>query len=362
MVLKNISFIACLLMFVSSTLVQAVNRHSVYTQKPMDSEAYYFTPENYGFKADGKSDVTEALQQAIFQVKREKNFGILFIPEGEYRISKTIQVPSSVRLIGYGKKRPVIYLGKETAGFQEGQNYMLWFTGGIAPEGKEPSDAGAGTFYSAVSNIDFKIEKRNPAAIAIRSHFAQHGFISHCNIYIGDGKAGIYDVGNELEDVCFWGGDYGIISSRTSPGWPMMMVDTYFEGQRKAAVYTKEVGFAVVGMHVKKVPVVFEMAENVPDRLHVEASLWEQVSEAAVKMSVVGNTFSQLNMVNVSCRNVPVLVDFPTDGRRVEVKDKQYKVADYTYGLVYENMSATSSFREICEITASGHGDVGKCT
>lgn len=103
MVLKNISFIACLLMFVSSTLVQAVNRHSVYTQKPMDSEAYYFTPENYGFKADGKSDVTEALQQAIFQVKREKNFGILFIPEGEYRISKTIQVPSSVRLIGYGK-------------------------------------------------------------------------------------------------------------------------------------------------------------------------------------------------------------------------------------------------------------------
>lgn len=351
MVLKNISFIACLLMFVSSTLVQAVNRHSVYTQKPMDSEAYYFTPENYGFKADGKSDVTEALQQAIFQVKREKNFGILFIPEGEYRISKTIQVPSSVRLIGYGKKRPVIYLGKETAGFQEGQNYMLWFTGGIAPEGKEPSDAGAGTFYSVVSNIDFKIEKRNPAAIAIRSHFAQHGFISHCNIYIGDGKAGIYDVGNELEDVCFWGGDYGIISSRTSPGWPMMMVDTYFEGQRKAAVYTKEVGFAVVGMHVKKVPVVFEMAENVPDRLHVEASLWEQVSEAAVKMSVVGNTLSQLNMVNVSCRNVPVLVDFPTDGRRVEVKDKQYKVADYTYGLVYENMSATSSFREICEIT-----------
>lgn len=275
MVLRNVSLIVCLLMFVSSALVQAVNRHSVYSQGLMDPEAYYFTPENYGFKADGKSDVTEALQRAIFQVKQEKNFGILFIPEGEYRISKTIQVPSSVRLIGYGKKRPVIYLGKETAGFQEGQNYMLWFTGGIAPEGKEPSDAGAGTFYSAVSNVDFRIGDKNPAAIAIRSHFAQHGFISHCNIYIGGGKAGIYDVGNELEDVSFYGGEYGIISSRTSPGWPMMMVDTYFEGQRKAAVYTKEVGFAVVGMHVKKVPVVFEMAQNIPDRLYVEASLWE---------------------------------------------------------------------------------------
>ena len=78
---------------------------STYTQRPDDPEAFYFTPENYGFKADGKSDVTDALQEAINQVKREKNFGILFLPEGNYRISKTIQIPSSIRLIGYGKIR-----------------------------------------------------------------------------------------------------------------------------------------------------------------------------------------------------------------------------------------------------------------
>jgi len=45
----------------------------------------------------------------------------------------------------------------------------------------------------------------------------------------------------------------------------MMMVDTYFEGQRKAAVYSKEVGFAIVNMHVKNTPVAFEMAENLAD-------------------------------------------------------------------------------------------------
>ena len=224
---------------------------STYTQRPDDPEAFYFTPENYGFKADGKSDVTDALQEAINQVKREKNFGILFLPEGNYRISKTIQIPSSIRLIGYGKKRPVIYLGADTPGFQTTQNYMIWFTGGLAQEGRKPSDAGAGTFYSAVSNVDFRIDKGNPQAVAIRAHFAQHGFINHCDIRIGSGKAGMYDVGNELEDVRFYGGEYGIISSRTSPGWPMMMVDTYFEGQRKAAVYSKEVGFAIVNMHVK---------------------------------------------------------------------------------------------------------------
>lgn len=92
---------------------------STYTQRPDDPEAFYFTPENYGFKADGKSDVTDALQEAINQVKREKNFGILFLPEGNYRISKTIQIPSSIRLIGYGKKRPVIYLGADTPRFPD---------------------------------------------------------------------------------------------------------------------------------------------------------------------------------------------------------------------------------------------------
>ena len=322
---------------------------STYTQRPDDPEAFYFTPENYGFKADGKSDVTDALQEAINQVKREKNFGILFLPEGNYRISK-IQIPSSIRLIGYGKKRPVIYLGADTPGFQTTQNYMIWFTGGLAQEGRKPSDAGAGTFYSAVSNVDFRIDKGNPQAVAIRAHFAQHGFINHCDIRIGSGKAGMYDVGNELEDVRFYGGEYGIISSRTSPGWPMMMVDTYFEGQRKAAVYSKEVGFAIVNMHVKNTPVAFEMAENLADRLHVENSLWENISEAGVRVSVEGNTFSQLNLVNVDCRNVPVLVGYAQSGKKVAGKAKMYRVKEFTYGLVYQDLNDASSFREICEI------------
>lgn len=349
--IKTIKHLLILCWIIGSTSAAwAAGSNSVYTQRPDDPEAFYFTPENYNFKADGKSDVTVALQEAINQVKREKNFGILFLPEGSYRISKTIQIPSSVRLIGYGKKRPVIYLGANTPGYQATQNYMVWFTGGLAPEGREPSDANAGTFYSAVSNIDFRIEKGNPQAIAIRSHFAQHSFTNHCDIQIGEGKAGIYDVGNELEDMKFYGGEYGIISSRTSPGWPIMMVDTYFEGQKKAAVYSKEVGFAVVGMHVKNTPVVFEMANDLADRLHVENSLWENISDAGVQVSVVGNTFSQLNLVNVLCKNVPVLVDYVQSGKKVDVKEKQYRVGEFTYGLVYDDLNATSDFREICRI------------
>ena len=323
---------------------------SVYTERPDDPEAFYFTPENYGFKADGKQDVTEALQKAIFQVKREKNFGILFLPEGEYRISKTIQIPSSVRLIGYGKKRPVIYLAKDTPGFQE-QQYMVWFTGGIAPEGREPSDANAGTFYSALSNVDFRIDKGNPGAIAIRSHFAQHSFISHCDIHTGTGLAGIWDVGNEMEDVRFFDGQYGIISSRPSPGWPMMMVDTYFEGQSRAAILSKSVGFAIVGMHVKETPTAFEMAEGLEDRLHLEDVLLENVG-TGVKVSVTSNTFSQLNMTNVLCRNVPVLVTYAAGREPVKAPAKMYRVNDFTCGLVYDNMEAEPAFKQICDMEA----------
>ena len=60
---------------------------SVYTQRPDDPEAFYFTPENYNIKADRKTDVSDELQAAINRLKTEKAFGILFIPEGKYLIS-----------------------------------------------------------------------------------------------------------------------------------------------------------------------------------------------------------------------------------------------------------------------------------
>ena len=38
-------------------------------------------------------------------------------------------------------------------------------------------------------------------AVALRTHYAQNSYISHCDIHIGNGKAGIFDVGNEIENV-----------------------------------------------------------------------------------------------------------------------------------------------------------------
>lgn len=322
--------------------------NSCYTQKPVDQEAVYFTAENFKIKADGKMDVSEALQRAINQVKTEQNFGILFIPEGKYLISKTMYVPGAVRLIGYGKNRPEIILGKNTPGFQEKQNYMIWFTGGLVTEGKEPNDANAGTFYSALSNIDFRIESGNPKAVALRTHYAQHGFINHCDIQIGNGFAGIYDLGNEMEDVNFYGGEYGISTARTSPGWPMMMVDLYFEGQQKAAIISRNTGMTIVNMQVKNTPIGVELQEDVTDRLFLEKCLFENVGKAVV-IGVEDNATNQINMIHVDCKNVPVIAHFTKSGKEIEAKDKIYRIKDFTYGLTMKDMTDHSEYRTICE-------------
>lgn len=327
---------------------------SVYQKKPNDTAAIFFTPENFNIKADGKMDVSGALQAAINKVKIEKGFGILFIPEGKYRITKTIYVPGAIRLIGYGLKRPEIILGKNTPGFQKldsgsryQEKYMIFFTGGIVTEGRQPGDAGAGTFYSAISNIDMRIEDGNPVAVALRTHYAQHGFVSHMLINIGKGKAGISEVGNEMEDVSFIGGDYGIISGQTSPSWPIAVIDTYFEGQHKAAIQCNNTGYALVNMHVKNSPVGIEIKENEIDRLFMENCLFDNLSEAGVIVSKEKNSLTQVNLINIDCRNVPVLIKYRQSGKKLEVALKTYKVKEFTYGLIIDNMTANSEYKTI---------------
>ncbi len=354
------SLLTWLLLFsfgLSATKADPGKSISVYQKKPNDPEATFFTAEKFNIKADGKMDVSDELQAAINQVKNEKSFGILFIPEGKYRITKTIYVPGAIRLIGYGLNRPEIILGKNTPGFQKldsgsryQEKYMIFFTGGIVAEGRQPGDAGAGTFYSAMSNIDLRIEDGNPVAVGLRTHYAQHGFISHSLINIGKGKAGISEVGNEMEDLTFIGGDYGIISGQTSPSWPIAVIDTWFEGQRKAAIRCNSTGYALVNMHVKNTPVVIEIRENEIDRLYMENCIFENIKDAGVIVSREEISLSQVNLVNIYCKNVPVLVKFRESGTKKEVALKTYKVKEFTYGLVMDNMTANSAYKTISNI------------
>ncbi len=347
---------ASLLLYSQST---GKNNESVYTQKPYDTEAVYFTPEKFDIRADGKTDVSDQLQAAVNKVKAEKNFGIVFLPEGRYLISKTIYIPPAVRLIGYGRERPEIILARNSPGYQTPdpespytEKYMIFFTGSLVTGGRQPGDAGAGTFYSSISNINLRIGDGNPIAVALRTHYAQHGFVSHVNIYAGKGKAGISEVGNELENVRFFGGDYGIIAGQTSPSWPVAMVDTYFEGQRKAAIQCHNTGFAIVNMHAKNVPVAVEIRENDIDRLFMEDCIFDNVKDAAIIISREQHALTQVNLINVACRNVPVLALMRQSGEKIEPGMTLYRVKDFTYGLVMKDMEAGSEYMTLKDFEA----------
>ena len=343
------SIIVGLLCLVSTGLL-AIRPESVYTMRPDDPEALYFTPGNFGFS--NGADVSDILQRAINQLKQEKNFGILFIPEGKYIISKTIYVPNAIRLIGYGENRPEFVLRANSPGYQSEVSgdkgkatYMFWFTGGIVQEGQQPRDAGAGTFYSAMSNINLRIGEGNPHAVALRTHYAQHSFISHATIYIGNGKAGIFDVGNEMENVAFYGGDYGIYTTKASPGWPVMMVDGYFEGQRIAALRCQESGLAIVNLQVKNVPSVFIIEPNYSDRLFIENSRFENVSGPALVISNENNSNNQITLRNVDCQNVPVLASYSRSNTETRIAHETYRIHSYDHGLQMEDMSSRAVYK-----------------
>lgn len=355
--MKILKYIFLFFISLVSTQLHAVQLKSIYTQKPNDPEAFYFTPGNYAIRADGKMDVSDALQAAINQVKREKNFGILFIPEGKYKISKTIYIPGAIRLIGYGKNRPEFILAKNSPGFQKEistdkgkASYMFWFTGSIKEEGKEPHDANAGTFYSAMSNINLRIEDGNPHAVALRTHYAQHCFISHVAIYIGKGKAGLFDIGNEMENVAFYGGDYGIYTTKSSPGWPVMMVDSHFEGQRIAALRCQESGLAMVNLYAKNVPTVFDIDSNYCDKLFLENSYIENVSGPAVVITNENNSNNQITFRNVYCKNVPTLAKYTRSNTYTRTSHKIYKIKSYDHGLQMENMVDMPEYKTLIDL------------
>jgi len=355
--------------------------HSIFTGRPDDPAATYFTPDKFPITADGRTDVSDALQGAIRDIKINHNFGILFIPEGKYLITKTIYIPTAIRLIGYGKTRPIVILGKSSPGFQSTDStdkglarYMFWFTSSLPASISSPAsspglsgsagslsatpsipDAGASTFYSAMSNIDLRIEDGNPAAVALRTHFAQHSYISHVDISIGNGKAGLFDVGNEMEDVRFFGGDYGIYTTKPSPGWPFMMVDTWFEGQRKAAIRTREAGLTIVRMTARNVPTVIDIDSNYHEKLFMEDCRFDGVSGPAIRISNEENALVQVNLRNIVCRNVPALAinrldNKQTPGARTPGAGLVYNVRSFTAGLQIDGWSADPAYHTTKDI------------
>lgn len=362
--MKTLNLILYLTAFLllTKTHSHAQTSASLLTACPHDTSAIYFTPQHFAITADGRTDVSDALQTALNLARQKENScGILFVPEGTYRLSKTIYIPAGVRLIGYGKKRPEFVLSRQSPGFQEVTpetakgKYLFWFIGGsYHPDGRV-GDANAGTFYSSLLNADIRIEDGNPNATGIRAHFAQHCSISSVTIHVGKGRAGIADASNHLENIAIYGGEYGIDTDKSAPGWPIMLLNSYFEGQRKSAILTNEGGLTIVRMHVKNVPVAVEIKENAPDRLFMEDCILEEVHRTGVILTDAGNAATQINLRNIQCKNVPTFARERATAQSIPGKGKIYQVSRFTFGFNADSLEETPHIVRQVEAEALKH-------
>ncbi len=357
-------------------------KESVYQQRFEDEMGIFFTEEEFPELREASDDVSGVLQKALKRLVDEQQYGILYIPEGEYRLKETVLIPRAVRLIGYGEKRPVFILPEGTEGYEgqvQGENdplmqmfmggypgakYMFWFIGDNDVDAREPKDANAGTFYSALTNIDFRIEGNNPGAVCIRAHFAQHGFISHCHFDLGDGLAGLFDVGNEMEDLTFQGGRYGIICRMCSPGWPFALLDCVFDGQKCTAILSSMTGFTAFRLHIRNTRKAFDLyLPQAWEKLYLEDCIFENISEEAITSCQSDNVIQQMNIRRLRCQNVPVLMRRADTGEYVRREEGCYEVEEYTRGYVMSDMEEASlqeimNCRPLAELGQISRGDI----
>src|ERR1017187_9788481 len=318
---------------------------SYYTLRLDDPKAVYLTPDTFPVRGDGLADDTEALQQAIDKVQETTSQGIVFVPQGRYRLTKTVNIWPGIRVIGYGAARPVFLLGESTPGYQDkdDERYMIFFAGsrpgtgrGVgggrgaaagrgAPSG-QPPDAGPGTFYSAISNIDLEIRDGNPGAVGVRARYAQHCFMAHMDFRIGAGLAGIHEAGNVGEDLHFFGGQYAIWTRRPSPGWQYTVVDASFEGQREAAIREREAGLTLIRPRFRNVPTAISIDAGAPDEVWVKNGRMEDITGPAVIVSLENNARTEINLENVVCQRVPVFASFRESGKKVAAPAGIYEV------------------------------------
>jgi hypothetical protein len=314
---------------------------------------------------DGRADDTDALQRAIDAARDKTGHGLVFLPSGRYRLTRSILVPPGVRVFGVGPTRPVLVLAPKTPGFQKGVGTMIVFTGGdqyqvgqipvpvptVVPATDKVRDANSGTFYSAMANIDIEIGAGNPAAAAVRFRMAQHAFLSHMNFRLGSAFAGVYQAGNIMEDVHFQGGRYGIVTEKTSPAWQFTLIDSTFDGQRDAAIREHEVDLTLVNVAIKNTPVGIEIDRGYSDSLWGKNVRFENVSKAGVVISAEDNVFTQVGFDNAVAADTPVFARFRDSGKTVAGKGRAYRVSSFTYGLTLPGLGQMGEYKTQVDLT-----------
>jgi hypothetical protein len=346
--------LACVVLVLVSA---AAGADSVFSSRPEDPAAVYVdTPDAQA------ADHTGILQSAVDRAGAGPYGGIVFVPSGRYRLTRTLIVWRGVRVIGYGVTRPVLVLPDRTPGFQAGIGLMVHFTSagpgrgpgagpaqrvpfpppGLVPPAEIP-DANQGTFYSSMLNIDVEIGEGNPAAVGVRFHVAQHGVLAHMDFHVGSGLAALEDIGNVGQDLRVYGGRYGILTSNTSPFWPYTLIDSVFDGQREAAIREHMAGLTVVRTTFRNVPVGIAIDRDYSDQLWLKDARFENVSSAAIVIDKERNPTTQVGVADAVCSNVPVFARSRESGQVRRAPGPAYRVVRFHHGVFVRGAATTGA-------------------
>ncbi|MEJ2111163.1 MAG: glycosyl hydrolase family 28-related protein [Acidobacteriota bacterium] len=359
--MKTITRICLPILILLSSVVTMLASESAMTTRLDDPRAVYLEAPDFDVQGDGISDDSAAIQAAIDKAASGIWEGIVFVPSGRYRLTRTLYVWAGVRIFGYGPTRPVFVLGDNTPGYQEEIGLMVMFAGfrpraggfsprrvpfpppGTVPPNETIGDASPGTFYSAMSNIDFEIGDGNPAAVAIRAHYAQHCFLRHMDFHIGAGLAALTEMGNEAEDLRFYGGDYGILTGKPSAAWQFTLIDSLFDGQRKAAIREHEAGLTLIRDTFRNTPTAIEIDPEYHDQLWVKDCRFENIAGPAIVISNEESPLVEVGVENALLQNVPLFARFRKSGKEVAGKGNQYRVESFNYGLIVPGLGMTGT-------------------
>jgi sugar lactone lactonase YvrE len=164
------------------------------------------------------------------------------------------------------------------------------------------------------------------------------------SLELGDARAGLVDIGNLVENLHISGGQIGIDTGRSAPGWPIAVLDCKFENQRSAAIRSREGGLAIVRPLIRNTPAAVEMDPDFPDQLWISDGQFEDITGPAIVVSRSANARTQVGLENIACRNVPDLALFQDTGVRFAGRRCPYVVDRFTHGL---HLGRKDSPREI---------------
>ena len=122
------------------------------------------------------------------------------------------------------------------------------------------------------------------------------------------------EVGNIIHDCEFIGGQYGIITKKPSPSWPFPLLDSSFENQTLAAIFTEEAGLSIVRCRFSHTPYAVKVRDGRSEELVMDQCRFENITTALTHISEPANARTQVNLLDCVATNSPVIASFE-DGR-----------------------------------------------